>query len=39
MENIRSAHTWAIYVLSHQSFYSILDSTWKCSKNRSTASQ
>jgi DNA adenine methylase len=25
---------WAIYVLSHQSFYAILDSTWKCSRDR-----
>jgi DNA adenine methylase len=30
---------WAIYVLSRQSFYSILDSTWKCSKERSIALQ
>jgi DNA adenine methylase len=30
---------WAIYVLSHQSFYSILDSSWKCSKERSFATQ
>ncbi|MDR1258839.1 MAG: DNA adenine methylase [Tannerellaceae bacterium] len=30
---------WAIYVLSHQSFYAILDSAWKCSKDRPTARQ
>lgn len=30
---------WAVYILSHQSFYSILGSTWKCSKSRSSASQ
>jgi DNA adenine methylase len=30
---------WAIYVLSRQSFYSILGSTWKCSEERSCASQ
>ncbi|MDR3140549.1 MAG: DNA adenine methylase [Tannerellaceae bacterium] len=30
---------WAVYVLSHQSFYAILSSTWKCSKERSAASQ
>lgn len=30
---------WAIWVLSHQSFYSILDNTWKCSKSRSIGTQ
>lgn len=30
---------WALWVLSHQSFYSILGSTWKCSMERSLASQ
>lgn len=30
---------WAIWVLSHQSFYSILDNTWKCSKFRSIGTQ
>lgn len=30
---------WALWVLSHQSFYSILGNTWKCSKVRSTAVQ
>ena len=30
---------WAVWVLSHQSFYSILDNTWKCSKTRATGSQ
>lgn len=30
---------WAIWVLSHQSFYSILDSSWKCSKERSMGAQ
>jgi DNA adenine methylase len=30
---------WAIYILSHQSFYSILGNSWKCSKNRPVASQ
>ncbi len=28
---------WALWTLSHQSFYSILGSTWKCAKSRSTA--
>ncbi len=26
---------WAVWVLSHQSFYSILTNTWTCSKSRS----
>ncbi|MDR2806244.1 MAG: DNA adenine methylase [Dysgonamonadaceae bacterium] len=30
---------WAIWVLSHQSFYSILGNTWKCSKSRSIGTQ
>jgi DNA adenine methylase len=30
---------WAIWALAHQSFYSKLDGTWKCSKKRSTAIQ
>ena len=30
---------WALWVLSHQSFYAILDNTWKCSKNRAMANQ
>jgi DNA adenine methylase len=30
---------WAIWVLSHQSFYSILDNTWKCTKSRSMGAQ
>jgi DNA adenine methylase len=30
---------WALWVLSHQSFYSILTSTWKCSKSRSIGDQ
>jgi DNA adenine methylase len=30
---------WAIWVLSHQSFYAILDNTWKCSKSRSVSTQ
>jgi DNA adenine methylase len=30
---------WALWVLSHQSFYSILTSTWKCSKERSFGDQ
>ena len=30
---------WALWVLSHQSFYSILDSSWKCSKSRSFGGQ
>jgi len=30
---------WAVWVLSHQSFYSILDNTWKCSKSRAIGSQ
>lgn len=30
---------WAVWVLSHQSFYSILDNTWRCSKDRSVAKQ
>ena len=30
---------WALWVLSHQSFYSILGSTWKCGKGRNTAVQ
>lgn len=36
-DEIRRA--WAVWTLSHQSFYSILGSTWKCSKDRSTATQ
>ena len=30
---------WAIWTLSHQSFYSILTNTWKCSKSRAVGSQ
>lgn len=30
---------WAVWVLSHQSFYSILGSTWKCAKTRNIAKQ
>lgn len=30
---------WALWVLSHQSFYSILTNTWKCSKNRAIGNQ
>ncbi|MDR1644233.1 MAG: DNA adenine methylase [Tannerellaceae bacterium] len=30
---------WAVYVLSHQSFYAILNSTWKCCKGRPMATQ
>lgn len=30
---------WAVWVLSHQSFYSILTNTWKCSKERSFGTQ
>jgi DNA adenine methylase len=30
---------WALWVLSHQSFYSILTNTWKCSKERSFGDQ
>ena len=30
---------WALWVLSHQSFYSILDNSWKCSKSRSMGDQ
>ena len=30
---------WALWVLSHQSFYSILTNTWKCSKSRATGDQ
>lgn len=30
---------WAVWTLSRQSFYSILDNTWKCSKTRATGSQ
>jgi DNA adenine methylase len=30
---------WALWTLSRQSFYSILDSTWRCAKDRSTAVQ
>jgi DNA adenine methylase len=30
---------WALWVLSHQSFYSILTNTWKCSKNRAIGDQ
>jgi DNA adenine methylase len=30
---------WALWALSHQSFYAILDNTWKCSKSRSMSSQ
>ena len=28
---------WAVWVLSHQSFYSIFGNTWKCAKNRNGA--
>jgi DNA adenine methylase len=30
---------WAVWTLSHQSFYSILDNTWKCSKSRAMGSR
>jgi DNA adenine methylase len=30
---------WALWVLSHQSFYSILTNTWKCSRERAFGSQ
>jgi DNA adenine methylase len=30
---------WALWVLSHQSFYSILGNSWKCSKSRATGVQ
>jgi DNA adenine methylase len=30
---------WAVWVLSHQSFYAILGNTWKCSKSRSIGPQ
>ena len=30
---------WAVWTLSHQSFYSILTNTWKCSKSRAMGSQ
>ena len=30
---------WAVWTLSHQSFYAILGSTWKCSMSRSVAGQ
>ena len=30
---------WAVWVLSHQSFYSILTNTWKCSKSQAVGSQ
>jgi DNA adenine methylase len=30
---------WAVFVLSHQSFYSIFCNTWKCSKQRNIAKQ
>ncbi len=30
---------WAVWVLSHQSFYAILGSTWKCSMSRNVARQ
>ena len=30
---------WAVWMLSHQSFYSMLGSTWKCSKERNLATQ
>ena len=30
---------WAVWTLSHQSFYSILTNSWKCSKSRATGSQ
>jgi DNA adenine methylase len=30
---------WALWVLSHQSFYAILTNTWKCSKERSFGTQ
>jgi DNA adenine methylase len=30
---------WAIWTLSHQSFYSILNNTWKCSKIRAIGTQ
>lgn len=30
---------WAMWVLSHQSFYSILASSWKCSKARAIGAQ
>ena len=30
---------WAVWMLSHQSFYAMLGSTWKCSKERNMATQ
>ena len=30
---------WAVWMLSHQSYYAILGSTWKCSKERNMARQ
>jgi DNA adenine methylase len=39
LEHSEIKRAWAIWVLSHQSFYSILGSTWKCSKERSTSTQ
>ena len=30
---------WAVWMLSHQSFYAILGSSWKCSKKRNMAKQ
>jgi len=30
---------WALWTLSHQSFYSVLTNSWKCSKTRATGSQ
>ena len=30
---------WAVWVLSHQSFYSIFGSSWKCSKSRAIGAQ
>ena len=30
---------WAVWTLSHQSFYSILTNSWKCSKSRAMGSQ
>jgi DNA adenine methylase len=30
---------WAVWALSHQSFYSILTNSWKCSKSRAMGSQ
>jgi DNA adenine methylase len=38
-EHSKIKRAWAVRVLSHQSFYSILDNTWKCSKSRAMGAQ